>query len=105
MLRPLLLLAMALGTCADPKGNITVYEVMPLPVFRVKNQCAAATADWLTAPCPPCRSQYKLDSAVADIQWVGTDRKTIYVRTQKSFIYRSGDEGQTECQFLPVVPS
>jgi photosystem II stability/assembly factor-like uncharacterized protein len=39
--------------------------------------------------------EYKIDSAVADIQWVGDDKKTVFVRSQKNFIYRSGDEGRT----------
>ena len=40
-------------------------------------------------------AQYKLDSPVADIQWVGAERKTLFVRSQKNFVYRSGDEGKT----------
>ena len=71
-------------------------------------------------PVPP---QYKIDSPVADIQWVGSDKKvcaalarcapcactqvrllmvrrsrllqTIYVRSSKNFVYRSEDEGRS----------
>ena len=39
--------------------------------------------------------EYKIDSPVADIQWVGADKKTVFVRSQKNFVYRSGDEGRT----------
>jgi len=39
--------------------------------------------------------EYKIDSPVADIQWVGSDKKTVFVRSQKNFIYRSGDEGRS----------
>jgi hypothetical protein len=39
--------------------------------------------------------EYKLDSPVSDIQWVGADKKTIFVRSSKNFVYRSGDEGRT----------
>ena len=40
-------------------------------------------------------NEYKLDSPVADIQWVGKDKKTVFVRTAKNFVYRSADEGRT----------
>ena len=39
--------------------------------------------------------EYKIDSPVADIQWVGSDKKTVFVRSQKNFVYRSGDEGRS----------
>jgi hypothetical protein len=38
--------------------------------------------------------EYTIDSPVADIQWVGKDKKTLFVRSNKNFVYRSTDEGK-----------
>mmetsp|Transcript_24500 Transcript_24500/g.59046 ORF Transcript_24500/g.59046 Transcript_24500/m.59046 type:complete len:828 (+) Transcript_24500:5-2488(+) len=39
--------------------------------------------------------EYPLDSPVADIQWSGKEKTTVFVRTNKNSIYRSADEGRT----------
>jgi hypothetical protein len=90
-----------LGTAAaQTKSNITVYEVRPRTA-SLAIWLAARTA-LFRAVFKPCgarchksggarrdatllniyrtallRAQYKLDSPVADIQWVGSDKKTV----------------------------
>merc|ERR1719460_1137147 len=39
--------------------------------------------------------EYKIDSPVSDIQWVGSEKKTVFVRSNKNFVYRSANEGRS----------
>ena len=55
----------------------------------------AAVAVSKAVPANVSVAEYKIDSPVADIQWVGKDKKTVYVRSSKNIVYRSVDEGRT----------
>jgi photosystem II stability/assembly factor-like uncharacterized protein len=61
--------------------------------------CAAQTPpapDATTGKAAPnvTVTETKIDSPVADIQWVGKEKKTVFVRSTKNFVYRSKDEGK-----------
>ncbi len=127
-------LLVAVASAEGKTANVTVNEVRQNPPCLARTRrwpaplCAAASRDPAASTTSP---QFKLDSPVGEIQWVGTDKKvrpspyqpprpwhararrqtahtsppvplrpvpprqTIFVRSDKNYIYRSGDEGKS----------